>query len=170
MPPRPLPTAPTFLPSGPSPCATAQGDGPLSPVHSREMRGVEILVDVFEVHTPGIFSLLEKAQNLGLDPSLLIDRSTVLQILNLLLELRTAAGFRIQPRVRDVGDRHTRFVKRIQKPAITAAIRCCVTTGQHLQGPLLASAPFVARSTRTDCRRFNCPRQDNAGRAAAAPA
>ena len=36
-------------------------------IHSRVMRGVEIFVDVFEVHAPGISGLLEKARNLGLD-------------------------------------------------------------------------------------------------------
>ena len=107
-------------------------DGPdhfLESIHSRVVRGVEILVDVFEVHTPRISGLLEKAQNLDLDPPLLIDSSTVLQILNLLLELRPAAGFRVQPGVGNVRNRHTRLVKRIEKPAIAAAIRCCVTTG-----------------------------------------
>src|SRR5262249_38392236 len=146
-------------------------DGPyhsLESIHSREVRGVEIFVDVFKVHAPGISAFLEKALNLGLDPSLIRDVRAVLQILNLLLELRTAAGFRFQPGFGNIGDRHTRLVKRIQKPAIATAVGRNIASRQHLQRTLL-SAAFVARSTRTDRGRFDCSSKDNAGRAAAAP-
>jgi len=86
--------------------------------------------------------LVQKGFELHFDAAFLIDGAAVFQILNLLLELRPAASFRFQPRIGDIGDRHTGDVQRIEEPAVPMAVGGNVAAAQNFQRTFRSASAF----------------------------
>src|SRR5262245_36041415 len=91
-------------------------------IHARVVRGEQVFADVFEIDAPGISGLLQKAFDFDLDAASLLDVAAMLQVLDLLLEIRTAAALGCEPALGNLIMRHARFVEWIQESAVAAAV------------------------------------------------
>src|ERR1700736_3033385 len=119
----------------------------LVPIHPREVCGHQLLVDVLKADLPRISGGLQQPLNLDLDITLFMVARAVFEVLDLLRELRTTTGFCIQPRCRNVVDRHTGHVKRIEEKTVSSAIGRHITPAKHLQRTTLATLTLALTPT-----------------------
>src|SRR5438034_2543610 len=107
-------------------------DHALETVHARETGGVQILLDVLDGDAPGIAGALEQGFDLVLHPRLFSEVGPVLEVLQLLLEVRTPARLCREPAFGDLKMRHARFVERVEKTAVAAGVARRVAAFQNV--------------------------------------